>query len=80
MVGGDTWWAFVAQIDRAALLRELPGSVLDRRLREEHAEAVETFYAPRHPERALKPRLKKATELDNQIAAYAASKRKRNAA
>ncbi|PZE66922.1 hypothetical protein [Curtobacterium sp. MCBD17_021] len=33
----DTWWAFIAGIDKQQLLRELPGSPDDRRMREQHA-------------------------------------------
>lgn len=36
----DMWWAFIASIDKQALIRELPGSPDDRRMREEHAAHV----------------------------------------
>lgn len=42
----DTWWAFVAQIDRAALMQELPGSASDRRMREAHAKRVRAARTP----------------------------------
>lgn len=36
----DMWWAFVAGIDRAALIQELPGGASDRKMRADHAERV----------------------------------------
>lgn len=36
----DMWWAFVAGIDRTALIQELPGGASDRRMRADHAERV----------------------------------------
>lgn len=90
----DTWWAFVATIDHQTLLLELPGSVLDRRMREKHAEYVKTFYAPgngsirtlavesneKHVAATVKRRASKpVTELDHTLAAYAARKRKKAA-
>lgn len=86
----DTWWAFIVNIDRRTLLLELPGSVPDRRMREQHAERVRDFYAPgngsnrvlakeaneKHLAAVVKPR-PAATPLDKQLAAYAATKRKK---
>lgn len=37
----DTWWAFIAGIDRQKLLQELPGSAADRRMREQHKARTE---------------------------------------
>jgi hypothetical protein len=86
----DTWWAFIVNIDRKTLLLELPGSVPDRRMREQHAERVRDFYAPgngsiralgkeaneNHSAAVVKPR-PTATPLEKEIAAYAANKRKK---
>lgn len=43
----DTWWAFIAGIDKQQLIRELPGSADDRRMRREHAEHVAALKAER---------------------------------
>lgn len=45
----DLWWAFVAGIDRAALIQEVPGSVSDRRMRAEHAKHAAAVNASRLP-------------------------------
>jgi hypothetical protein len=43
----DLWWAFIASIDKQQLLRELPGSPTDRRMREQHAAHVAELKADR---------------------------------
>lgn len=91
----DTWWAFVAGIDHADLLRELPGSATDRRLRELHIERRKRFFARmsgniaelvveaetlgRASKRSHPKKPDPVTELDKTLAAYAARKRKKAA-
>lgn len=40
----DTWWAFVAGIDRASLIQEAPGSASDRHMREQHAVTRDAYW------------------------------------
>jgi hypothetical protein len=45
----DDWWAFIATIDRVAILNERPGSAADRAMRSQHAARVAEYHARDNP-------------------------------